>query len=163
VTGLLLPPGVAGAQIGDPYTISFATAWTHIDTSLGRRMCAVIDNPPLAQMILGGIADVRDCSVAETSANTEIQMLLPALWMLFDGHQLYVPIERGPVGCPFNLETELPRGFAIAVAHPDPSESRLLYVASRRLARRNRTHRRVGRNEPCPCGSGVKFKRCHGA
>jgi uncharacterized protein YecA (UPF0149 family) len=22
--------------------------------------------------------------------------------------------------------------------------------------------RRVGRNEPCPCGSGVKYKRCHG-
>jgi preprotein translocase subunit SecA len=21
----------------------------------------------------------------------------------------------------------------------------------------------VGRNEPCPCGSGRKFKRCHGA
>lgn len=22
---------------------------------------------------------------------------------------------------------------------------------------------RVGRNEPCPCGSGVKYKRCHGS
>lgn len=22
--------------------------------------------------------------------------------------------------------------------------------------------RNVGRNEPCPCGSGLKFKRCHG-
>lgn len=22
---------------------------------------------------------------------------------------------------------------------------------------------KVGRNEPCPCGSGQKFKRCHGA
>ncbi|MCR6659899.1 MAG: SEC-C metal-binding domain-containing protein [Asticcacaulis sp.] len=21
---------------------------------------------------------------------------------------------------------------------------------------------RVGRNEPCPCGSGRKFKHCHG-
>jgi len=21
--------------------------------------------------------------------------------------------------------------------------------------------RKVGRNEPCPCGSGKKFKRCH--
>lgn len=162
MTGLLLPSG-AEAQMGDPYTIAFATAWTHIDTTVGRRMCAVIDNPSLAQLILGGVADVRDCSVAETSANPEIQMLLPALWMLFDGHQLYVPIERGPIGCPFNVDTELARGFAIAVAHPDPVESRLLYVASPRLARRNRTHRRVGRNEPCPCGSGIKSKRCCGA
>jgi SEC-C motif-containing protein len=26
-----------------------------------------------------------------------------------------------------------------------------------------RTEPRVGRNEPCPCGSGKKYKRCHGA
>ena len=25
-----------------------------------------------------------------------------------------------------------------------------------------RTHPKVGRNEPCPCGSGKKFKKCHG-
>lgn len=25
-----------------------------------------------------------------------------------------------------------------------------------------REGRKVGRNEPCPCGSGLKFKRCHG-
>lgn len=23
--------------------------------------------------------------------------------------------------------------------------------------------RAVGRNDPCPCGSGQKFKKCHGA
>ena len=23
--------------------------------------------------------------------------------------------------------------------------------------------RDVGRNDPCPCGSGAKFKKCHGA
>lgn len=25
------------------------------------------------------------------------------------------------------------------------------------------TLRGVGRNDPCPCGSGRKFKKCHGA
>ena len=25
-----------------------------------------------------------------------------------------------------------------------------------------REHRRIGRNDPCPCGSGVKFKKCCG-
>ena len=25
-----------------------------------------------------------------------------------------------------------------------------------------RTERKVGRNEPCPCGSGKKYKHCHG-
>lgn len=24
-----------------------------------------------------------------------------------------------------------------------------------------RTHRKIGRNEPCRCGSGKKYKRCH--
>jgi hypothetical protein len=28
---------------------------------------------------------------------------------------------------------------------------------------RKASGRKVGRNEPCPCGSGKKFKRCHGA
>jgi preprotein translocase subunit SecA len=26
-----------------------------------------------------------------------------------------------------------------------------------------RGERKVGRNEPCPCGSGKKFKQCHGS
>lgn len=25
-----------------------------------------------------------------------------------------------------------------------------------------RSHRKTSRNEPCPCGSGIKYKRCHG-
>ncbi|MGH9734373.1 MAG: SEC-C metal-binding domain-containing protein [Candidatus Acidiferrales bacterium] len=26
-----------------------------------------------------------------------------------------------------------------------------------------RTGAKVGRNDPCPCGSGKKYKKCHGA
>jgi uncharacterized protein YecA (UPF0149 family) len=26
-----------------------------------------------------------------------------------------------------------------------------------------RDHPKVGRNDPCPCGSGKKYKKCHGA
>lgn len=29
--------------------------------------------------------------------------------------------------------------------------------------RRKQLFKGVGRNSPCPCGSGVKFKKCHGA
>jgi preprotein translocase subunit SecA len=29
--------------------------------------------------------------------------------------------------------------------------------------RRTSEFDRVGRNDPCPCGSGKKYKRCHGA
>jgi uncharacterized protein YecA (UPF0149 family) len=27
---------------------------------------------------------------------------------------------------------------------------------------RRRAHEKVGRNDPCWCGSGIKFKKCHG-
>ena len=37
---------------------------------------------------------------------------------------------------------------------PLPPESQGTFV---------RSERKVGRNEPCPCGSGKKFKHCHGA
>ncbi|MGE5057607.1 MAG: SEC-C metal-binding domain-containing protein [Acidobacteriota bacterium] len=27
----------------------------------------------------------------------------------------------------------------------------------------SRAQEKVGRNHPCPCGSGKKYKKCHGA
>jgi preprotein translocase subunit SecA len=30
-------------------------------------------------------------------------------------------------------------------------------------ARPQHTVAKVGRNDPCPCGSGKKYKKCHGA
>src|SRR3712207_7812363 len=27
---------------------------------------------------------------------------------------------------------------------------------------RSKTEQKVGRNDPCPCGSGKKYKKCHG-
>ena len=38
-------------------------------------------------------------------------------------------------------------------------------LAGRRAGERQGTFvadAKVGRNEPCPCGSGKKFKKCHG-
>jgi preprotein translocase subunit SecA len=29
-------------------------------------------------------------------------------------------------------------------------------------ATQRRTGEKVGRNDPCPCGSGKKYKKCHG-
>jgi preprotein translocase subunit SecA len=31
------------------------------------------------------------------------------------------------------------------------------------LPTQRRTGEKVGRNDPCPCGSGKKYKKCHGA
>ena len=38
-----------------------------------------------------------------------------------------------------------------------------LYKAQRRSSTVVRTEAKVGRNDPCPCGSGKKFKKCCGA
>jgi len=40
-----------------------------------------------------------------------------------------------------------------AAQEPEPEEEHIPFV---------REDRKVGRNEPCPCGSGKKFKQCHG-
>ena len=40
-------------------------------------------------------------------------------------------------------------------------ESRLS-VELRRAETTGATSSDIGRNEPCPCGSGLKYKRCHG-
>ncbi len=34
--------------------------------------------------------------------------------------------------------------------------------AATATATQQRTVKKVGRNQPCPCGSGKKYKRCHG-
>jgi preprotein translocase subunit SecA len=43
---------------------------------------------------------------------------------------------------------QLPGGVAVAVREPPMPVSR--------------STQKVGRNDPCPCGSGKKYKQCHG-
>lgn len=42
-------------------------------------------------------------------------------------------------------------------------EERLEAVAERQQRARLPIDRKIGRNDPCPCGSGRKYKGCHGA
>ena len=46
------------------------------------------------------------------------------------------------------------RRTGIAGSAPPPPDLQGTFV---------RSERKVGRNEPCPCGSGKKYKHCHGA
>jgi preprotein translocase subunit SecA len=45
-------------------------------------------------------------------------------------------------------------GVDVPAPPPSPPESQGTFV---------RGERKIGRNEPCPCGSGKKYKHCHGA
>jgi preprotein translocase subunit SecA len=47
-------------------------------------------------------------------------------------------------------------------ARPDPVV-RLQGTGGAALKRQATAKDKVGRNAPCPCGSGKKYKRCHGA
>ena len=37
------------------------------------------------------------------------------------------------------------------------------YEEPQRIEQVKRDEPKVGRNDPCPCGSGKKYKKCHGA
>jgi preprotein translocase subunit SecA len=80
---------------------------------------------------------------------------------------------------PLTLEAE-PREISISTRQPSTTidalekefhrkKSRELEAASRAGAgeasqpAQRRTGDKVGRNDPCPCGSGKKYKKCHGA
>lgn len=56
--------------------------------------------------------------------------------------------------------------------NPSPDEQEAVLELFRELAHRLRpqampprpeTLEKLGRNDPCPCGSGKKYKRCHGS
>jgi preprotein translocase subunit SecA len=51
-----------------------------------------------------------------------------------------------------------PGGDAGRSAGPRPPEGAITSAGETYV----REGRKVGRNEPCPCGSGQKFKHCHG-
>ena len=61
---------------------------------------------------------------------------------------------------------EMQRRLVVRAEELDVRE-RSLRASERRLRARatpfaSSAHGKVGRNEPCPCGSGFKYKRCHG-
>jgi preprotein translocase subunit SecA len=61
-----------------------------------------------------------------------------------------------PRNLTFNDPTEAPSAFARA----EPREAR---GGGDEVQTVRREGKKVGRNEPCPCGSGKKYKKCHGA
>jgi preprotein translocase subunit SecA len=82
----------------------------------------------------------------------------------------FEPAEPPPLQSASFEPMQPPVGFAdvmeSAAANPGPSAqqpSPRAAAAAARNARDPSTWGKVGRNEPCPCGSGKKYKHCHGA
>jgi preprotein translocase subunit SecA len=59
----------------------------------------------------------------------------------------------------FQFKHEEFRGFA---EEPPPEQAEPAEMAAERPQTFVRGERKIGRNEPCPCGSGKKYKHCHG-
>ena len=38
----------------------------------------------------------------------------------------------------------------------------IMNILARQEGRSNPKKEKIGRNDPCPCGSGLKYKKCHG-
>jgi hypothetical protein len=88
-------------------------------------------------------------------------------------HELGI-VEGSTTGGAVVFAGELQRQLVVRAEDLDVREQRLderersLRASERRLRARvtpfaSSAHAKVGRNEPCPCGSGFKYKRCHGA
>lgn len=51
----------------------------------------------------------------------------------------------------------------VAKQHGIKTEKVEDYLKKQRESRQMRSHHgKIGRNQSCPCGSGLKFKKCHG-
>jgi preprotein translocase subunit SecA len=77
-----------------------------------------------------------------------------------------------PAAAPAPPPSFTPRSFARNLTLNDPSkgasafaraEPREAQGGSDQVPTIKREGKKVGRNDPCPCGSGKKYKKCHGA
>jgi preprotein translocase subunit SecA len=75
-----------------------------------------------------------------------------------------VPVERATVGQASKRGVgggAKPNGQVVTVGAGNPTTVMSQAVAPQRVAASGIP--KVGRNDPCPCGNGKKYKRCHGA
>ena len=61
-----------------------------------------------------------------------------------------------------NVSKEQPRLTDIAYNHGDTQDKNPPQRNASKVDTFVRSQQKVGRNEPCPCGSGKKYKQCHG-
>jgi preprotein translocase subunit SecA len=62
-----------------------------------------------------------------------------------------------------NIEAEIiERILKVNVVKQRPSASRIIIRRNVDVNEKKAEEKNIGRNDPCPCGSGKKFKKCHG-
>jgi hypothetical protein len=161
--------GATVAAGSDPGQIILPREWGRMPLDDGRKvLCAFVEDKALERSLLDATLEVETFGVVESADHPLIQGVCPALSLRLRAYTTFTPLEWPDCPCPVDWRAECQQGFAIAVPHPDPTETRHLYVASPPMTATpglvvSSRDVRVGRNDPCPCGSGIKFKRCCGA
>lgn len=146
------------------------TDWCVYETPSGHdRVGLELDCPRLREDIAAG-RTVEEAGIADSTAFVRLGIGEVA-------YEVRVPLDGAPTWWVKRAKRE---GFAFALVpvgadgqvpflatrqgEPDEAPAHLGYVrAGRYGTTRQRPGEKVGRNEPCPCGSGQKLKRCHGA
>ncbi|NOZ07519.1 MAG: preprotein translocase subunit SecA [FCB group bacterium] len=76
------------------------------------------------------------------------------------------PVQLKPVNLPKNLQTKHDESTGMGFTNPAPgvTASPVNQPQAQRPGKVQPVHvdKKVGRNDPCPCGSGKKYKKCHG-
>ncbi len=104
-----------------------------------------------ALQLLPGLADLSDSEIDATAARV-------LQWLPADDNAASAPSEVPAMAPPASLDAALGALVAaVADLYDITAPMRYKVEASRRQTPK------VGRNDPCPCGSGRKFKQCHGA
>jgi len=142
---------------------------------IDRRLLSSLDQDDGYQMVRVPVSPAmwstwrRYCATLEVSMGRGIAELI--------AHELVAAVEDGRTAVPV-FSAEIDKRLATRAESNDARE-RLLEVRERALASSEQRLRsmarqirevrtptatgpKIGRNELCPCGSGVKYKRCHG-
>ena len=131
---------------------------------IDRRILSGLDHNEHSQMVRLPVSEAvwstwrRYCEAVGVAMGRGVARLI--------AHELGI-VEGSTSGGGVVFAGELQRRLVARAEELDVRE-RPLRVSERRLRARatphvSSTHAKAGRNEPCPCGSGFKFKRCHGA
>jgi uncharacterized protein len=102
-----------------------------------------------------GVA-MRSAAWAELLVDEEQSGCMLPVLMLYHEHDEDPELRPGPIG---PERREMAAGIVAAYRYLRPHRPR---VASTYGAEPPRPPSKIGRNEPCPCGSGKKYKRCCG-
>jgi hypothetical protein len=162
---------VGSALHPDAGLILLPQEWGRVTTEDGRKlMAAFVKSEVLERMILDATVEYETAGVVDRMPdNPMLQALLcPALFFRLRSFSTFTPLEYPGQPYPGDWRQDVLPGFALAITQDDRTDERVLYMATPPLnpspglilPARERT---VGRNDRCPCGSGIKFKRCCGA